>query len=371
MRVLLFTRSLDAGGAERQLVLLAKSLHSRGVPVAVMVYYGSGPFRSDLDEAGVPVLDLKKSGRWDFAAFGLRTIEAIRKYRPDVIYTFIGAHLVASALWLLIGRPPIFWGVRASQKDMSKYDSFIRTAHRLSIAMSRFARGIICNSNAGRDYIESIGYKNKNIKIISNGIDTARFRSDPNKRLSQRNYWSLKDHSPLIGVVARIDIVKDHSSFIKAAARVLNEHPNARFVCVGDGDPELLMSLKNESIQLGLSDKLIWAGHSNNPVADYSALDVLVLPSMTEGFPNVVVEAMTCGLPVVATDVGDCRRIVGDCGWIVPPKNPEALAATISEAIYALPTWSAERSRKRIQENFSVDAMVDQTLSVLDAAVKP
>jgi glycosyltransferase involved in cell wall biosynthesis len=62
---------------------------------------------------------------------------------------------------------------------------------------------------------------------------------------------------------------------------------------------------------------------------------------------------------------------VGDCGWIVPPKNPEALAATISEAIYALPTWSAERSRKRIQENFSVDAMVDQTLSVLDAAVKP
>ena len=237
--------------------------------------------------------------------------------------------------------------------------------------MSRFARGIICNSNAGRDYILSIGYENKNIKVIPNGIDTERFKYSPNKRMSQRNYWNLTDHSPLIGVVARIDFVKDHLSFIKAASRVLNDHPNTRFVCVGDGNPELLMSLKDESIQLGLSDKLIWAGHSNNPVADYSALDILVLPSMTEGFPNVIVEAMACGLPVVATNVGDCRQIVGDCGWIVPPKNPEALAATISEAIYALPTWSAERSRKRIQENFSVDAMVDQTLSVLDAAVKP
>jgi glycosyltransferase involved in cell wall biosynthesis len=122
---------------------------------------------------------------------------------------------------------------------------------------------------------------------------------------------------------------------------------------------------------LGLSEKLIWAGNSNNPVGVYSALDVLVLPSTTEGFPNVVVEAMACSLPVVVTDVGDCRRIVGDCGLIVPPKNPKALAAAIGQAIDSLPNWPAERSRKRIQENFSVGAMVDQTLSVLDAAVKP
>jgi glycosyltransferase involved in cell wall biosynthesis len=131
------------------------------------------------------------------------------------------------------------------------------------------------------------------------------------------------------------------------------------------------MNLQNEANNLGLSDKLIWAGHSNNPVGDYSALDVLVLPSTTEGFPNVVVEAMSCGLPVVATDVGDCRRIVGDCGWIVPPKDPEDLAVAIGQAIAALPNWRSERSRKRIQENFSVDAMVDQTLSVLEAAVEP
>ncbi len=369
-KILIFTRSLNAGGSERQLVLLAKSLHSLGFHVSVMVYYGDGKFCSDLVDAGVSLINLKKSGRWDLISFGLQTIREINKFKPDVIYTFIGAHLVASALWLFIGRPPVVWGVRSSQKDMSKYDSFIKNTHRLSILMSRFASGIICNSNAGRDYILSIGYKNSNIQVIANGVDTAIFNFNSNYRISRRDNWGIPDNYFLIGVVARIDFIKDHISFINAAAKVLNKTPNARFICIGDGDRQLLISLKNEANHIGLSDKIIWAGHSDNPVADYSALDVLVLPSITEGFPNVVVEAMACGLPVVATDVGDCRQIVADCGWIVPPRKPEALAAAIDQAIQALPNWPAESSRKRIEENFSVDSMVNQTLAALKAVVK-
>jgi glycosyltransferase involved in cell wall biosynthesis len=370
MRVLLFSRSLEAGGAERQLVLLAISLHGRGIPVAVMVFYGEGAFRADLDNAGITVIDLYKTGRWDLFGFGLRTVRAIRMFKPDVIYTFIGAHLVASALWALSGMIPVVWGVRFSKKDMSRYDLFTKNTHHLSILMSGFATGIICNSNAGRDYVLSIGYKNKNIYVIPNGIDTVRFKFEPAIRMKKRAYWNIPDSCLLIGVVARIDIVKNHSSFIKAAAQVSNYFPNIRFVCIGNGDAQLLISLQDEAINLGLLDKLIWSGHSDNLEADYSALDILVLPSMTEGFPNVVVEAMACGLPVVATDVGDCRQIVGDYGWIVPSNNPEALAVAIGQAIQALPSWLAHRSRKHIEDNYSVDAMVDQTLAAFNSMVK-
>jgi hypothetical protein len=103
MRVLLFARSLNAGGAERQLVVLAKSIHRQGITVAVMVFYGNGPFRSELDDVGVPVIDLKKSGRWDVIGFAYRIVQSIRHFRPDAIYSFMGANIIATFLKPLLG----------------------------------------------------------------------------------------------------------------------------------------------------------------------------------------------------------------------------------------------------------------------------
>jgi len=316
MRVLLFTRSLDTGGAERQLVLLAKTLHSRGVPVAVMVYYGNGPFRSELDDAGVAVINIGKSGRWDVIRFAFRVVQSIRQFEPDVIYSFMGANIIATCLKSFFGGAKVVWGVRSSDMDLSQYDWLSRLFDRFAIGLSRFAAAIICNSERGREHIIRQGYANSAITVIHNGIDLDRFMHTASSRQARLSGWGVPGES------------------------------------------------------LGIQHSVHWVGHSSEPFKDYSAFDVLVSSSMTEAFPNVIGEAMACGVPVVATDVGDCGRIVCDCGWIVPPKKPEALAAAIGQAIAALPNWPAQRSRKRIQENFSVDAMADQTLSVLDAAVK-
>jgi glycosyltransferase involved in cell wall biosynthesis len=370
LKVLLLTRSLNAGGAERQLVILAKSLHSRGIPVTVMVFYGDGPFRPELDEAGVQVIDLKKSGRWDVIRFAFRMVQSVREFRPDVIYSFMGANIIATCLKPLLGKTKIVWGVRSSDMDLSYYDWLSRFFDHIAISLSRFADAIICKSERGQEHIRRQGYANSAIAFIPNGIDLARFMHTASSRQARRSGWDVPEERVVLGIMARIDGMKDHTTLLEAVKRALEVHPKVRLVCVGSGDETLHERLMQQTLSLGIQYSVHWVGHSCEPVKDYSAFDVLVSSSMTEAFPNVIGEAMACGLPVVATDVGDCRRIVGDCGWIVPPKDPEALAAAIGYAIAALPNWSAEHSRKRIEENFSVDVMVDKTVEVLNSAVK-
>ena len=372
MRVLLCTRSLDAGGAERQLVLLAKSMLSRGIPIAVMVYYGNGPFRSELDNAGIQVIDLKKSGRWDVIGFAFRLIQSVRHFRPDAIYSFMGANVIVTSLSPFFGRTKIIWGIRSSNVDLTYYDWISELFDRFAIGLSRFADAIICNSERGREHILRQGYANSAITVIPNGIDFNRFMNISSSRQTRRSEFCVPEEAVVLGIMARIDAMKDHATLLEAVKRVLQIHPNVRLVCVGSGDATLQARLIQQTASLDIQESVYWAGHSSQPVQDYSAFDVLMQSSsFGEGFPNAIGEGMACGLPVVATDVGDCRRIVGDCGWVVPPKDPEALAAAIGQAIAALPTWSAEQSRKRIEENFSVDAMVDQTLIVLNVAVNP
>lgn len=370
MRILLFTRSLNAGGAERQLVLLAKELHQRGFSVAVMAFYGNGPFRSDLDDAGVPVIDLKKSGRWDLAGFLFRAITEVRKFKPDVIYTFIGAHIIASVLRPIIRSPTIVWGVRASNMDLTQYDWLSRLLDKMSVWLSSSASAVLCNSKAGLDYILMRGYRNAHFHVVENGVDIGRFEKSFAKRVSRRLEWGVSSSDFIFGIVARIDPMKDHSTFLQAANRVKSRYPDAKFVCVGGGDPVLLEKLQNLAKSLGLSGQAVWAGHSDDASADYSAFDVLVLSSITEGFPNVIVESMACGLPVVATDVGDCREIIGTHGWVVPKADPESLAQAMLEAASQAANWPAESSRNHVTQNYSVDAMVDRTLSVLRSVVK-
>lgn len=371
MKVLLFSRSLNAGGAERQLVLLAKALHARGIAVSVMVFYGDGEYRSELEAAGVPVIDLQKSGRWDVFGFGFRMVRSVRQARPDVIYSLMVANIIVVALKPLLGNTIIVWGVRSSDIDLSEYDGLTKVFDRLAVCLSRFADAVICNSERGRKHVRYQGYTNEAIHVIPNGIDIVRYSHQESSRLEKRAEWQIPEDAPVIGVMARIDAMKDHATILRAFKQVQNICANARLVCVGAGNSKLRDTLMQQTISLNLQQSVMWVGHSKDPVKEYSAFDVLVSSSLTEAFPNVIGEAMACGLPVVATDVGDCRRILGDCGWIVPSNSCEALASAIGKAIENLPMWRPERSRERVEENYGVNAMVDSTLKVLRAAVKP
>lgn len=373
-RVLFLIRSLARGGAERQLVALAVAMRRAGRDVAVACFYSGGAFQRELVEAGVPVIDLRKRGRWDVAGFLWRLFRAFRDTDPDIVHGYLTVGNLLSLLAKLVDRRTrVVWGVRSSYIDRDRYDRMSRLTFRFSRRLSRLADGIIVNSWAGAAHHASLGYPRARITVVPNGIDTQRFRFDAGGRARVRGGWNVPDGAVLVGLVGRLDPMKDHPTFLKAAATLAARDPRWRFVCIGaGGGSEYARSLATLADSLGLRDRLTWAGPQDDMPAVYSALDIAASTSYGEGFPNTVAEAMACGRPCAATDVGDSARIVGGCGTVVAARDPAAFAASL-EAMRALLADCEEGSglhalaRRRIEDGFALEALLRNSEAVFRA----
>jgi len=363
--ILLLVRSLEAGGAERQLVELARGLRNRGRKVTVAAFYKNGPLLGELEKAGVPLIDLKKSGRWDLAGFLVRAARAVRETKPDVIYSFLGgANIIASLVRKFVPPARIVWSIRASNMDLGRYDWLHGVAYWVERGLSRTADLIISNSYAGRDFAVQQGFPSDRIHIVPNGIDTDRFRPDGDLRQRQRAAWGLSEEQVAVGVLARLDPMKGHGTFLEAAARLAENRPEMRFFVVGGGPEE--DRLKRHAAKLGLGRRMRFIGPSNTPEGALNALDICCSPSeFGEGFSNSIAEAMACGVPCVVTDVGDSARIVADTGEVVPPSDPQALGEAILRLAGRLYDGRKLRARGRAADHFSVGTMVEHTLATL------
>ena len=263
------------------------------------------------------------------------------------------------------------WGIRGSACDYRCYDWGRSFSHWLGIKLSRFADGIIVNSESGRvEYIAG-GYEGSRMKVIRNGIDSERFQPDRNAGRDLRREWGIAPDAPLIGVVARLDPMKDHPTFLQAAALLARRRPEVRFVCVGDGPSGYSMELRALAGELGLEamDRLQWHPARKDVAAVYNALTILTSSSrFGEGVSNVIGEAMACGTPVVATDVGDAAIILNDQAMTVPPGCPERLVAAwetlLDEEPGALERRS-EMARERIVGEFSMARLISNTQAAL------
>jgi glycosyltransferase involved in cell wall biosynthesis len=364
MKVVFLTRELDYGGAQRQLVVLAKGLHARGHEVVVALFYSGGPLEQDLLEAGVRIRPLQKRGRWDLLPFLIRLARVMREERPEILYSYL-TDLVTVVLNPWFPSTKIVWGIRSSEMDLSRYDWLMRISAKLTFRLSRFADAVIANSRAGRGYHIAQGYPREKVVVIPNGIDTQRFRPDLEERRHVRSEWGIQDHERVIGIVGRLDPMKDHPTFLQAASLLAQERNHLRFVCVGEGPAEYRDSLHQLTRSLKLTEYVIWSGGRSDMPSVFNALDLLVSSSLFgEGFSNVIAEAMTCGVTCVVTDVGDSRLIVGDTGEVVPPHDPVALMKAIEKLLDRRPHTPAQ-IRRRIVEQFSVEKLVVDTEQVL------
>ena len=368
-RVMFLVRSFDRGGAERQLVTLLLGLQRRGWPVSVACFYAGGPLQADLDVVGVPVFDLRKHGRWDVLGFLWRLGRQVRKTRPTILHGYLPVpNVLAVLLRFLNPGMKVVWGVRASNMDLSRYDLLSRFSYGFESRCSRWADLVISNSEAGAQTRIAQGFPAATMRVIPNGIDTERFRFDAAGRERLRQEWGVSDTAVLVGLVGRLDPMKDHSTFLKAAALLSSRNPIWHFVCVGDGPVGYREELVALAAELGLEERLSWAGSRDDMAAVYSALDIASSSSYGEGFSNVVAEAMACGRPCVVTDVGDSARIVGNTGIVVPPRDPPALAAGIERLQVRLETED-ETLRKaacvRIKQEFGMAALTERTASAL------
>ncbi len=362
-RILFLIRSLGRGGAERQLVALATGLRRAGWDVAVACFYGGGAFQRDLRQADVAVIDLGKRGRWDTAGFLRRLWRTLREHDPDLVHGYLTVGNLLSLLARFASRHTrIAWGVRSSYIDRDRYDWLSRLTFRLSCRLARFADLIVFNSEAGAAHHAALGYPRERIRVVPNGIDTQRFRFDAAGRARLRKAWNIPDHAVLVGLVGRLDAMKDHPVFLEAAAMLAARDPRWRFVCVGGGGGSAYAgTLAARAAELGLHDRLVWAGPQDDMPAVYSALDIAASTSYGEGFPNTVAEAMACGRPCVVTDVGDSARIVGACGAVVEPRNPAAFAEGVERTLHAVENTDGRlhaMARARIVENFALESLL-------------
>ena len=328
--VLHLITGLDAGGAETTLTRVVTQLDPQRHRSVVVSMTGPGALGRVLSDAGIELFSLgMRRGLPDTR--GLTRFAAIlRQVRPDIVQTWLYhadllglvSRLATRARWRL------FWNVRCA--DMVGFAAL----RRLLAWSSRIPELVVVNSLAGLRFHRELGYAPRRWVYIPNGCDTAAFRFDEKSRRMLRAQWAISEQEVVIGLSARYDPMKDHDNFLDAAALLAARGCEAIFVVVGPGADPVNQSLVDAIARRGLGDRVRLLGHRDDMARVYSAFDIATLTSAYgEGCPNVLIEAMACGLPCAATDCGDAAELLGPNGRIVQRRDPEALAAAWNQLI--------------------------------------
>ncbi|OIO02740.1 MAG: hypothetical protein AUJ49_05715 [Desulfovibrionaceae bacterium CG1_02_65_16] len=395
MRILLSIPSLARGGAERQFAALAAGLAARGHQVTAVTLGPADCDTADCNTAtsntadsdtarprqanantadfcaqlgGARLVPLGKASRLDTPRVAATLASLLRREAPAVHYAFLPSCCVLGGLLSpFFPHVRLVMGVRAS--NLSGLPAASRLLLALEARLSRRARLVIANSRAGLNDVLARGFALARAAVVPNGIDMRHFRPDKAMGAPLRREWGADEARPLIGLVARLDPMKDHTTFLLAAAQLAARRPDARFVCVGAGPEAYARGLRRRAEALGLAERLAWAGARADMPAVYNALDVLCLSSACgEGFPNALAEALACGVPCVATNVGDAALVLGDIGAVAPPGDAAALAdaldAMLERAQRAGPALAAT-CRERVTREFSLARMVEATEALL------
>lgn len=367
MKIMFLIRSLGPGGAERQLVNLAKGLRQLKHNVLVVTFYSGEWLEDELTDAGVTLWTLNKRGRWDVARSAFKLVRLVQKERPTILHSYLStANLLALLPKVFYPSLRVVWGVRASNVDFAVYDWFSKFSFQCECLLSKAADLIISNSHVGREYHLTHGFPDKNMIVIHNGIDIDSFKRDEKEGERVRQAWGLVKEDVVIGHVGRLDPMKDHPTFLRAVALLVKERPNIWIVCVGEGSSDYREELRSLANRLGLANRIIWAGCRRDMPAVYNAFDVAVSSSRWgEGLSNVIAEAMACEVPCVATDVGDTAFLVGTFGVIVKAGDPNLLAQGIRSALTNESKKGSKSLRERVTSNFGVDNCINLSHQIL------
>ena len=324
--------SLDVGGAETMLARLVAGDGAGSVSHSVVSLKPGGALRASVEADGIVVRDLG-IGRKRGAVGGLlRLAGLIKTTRPAVVHSWLyHADLLATLALALSGRrraTRLVWGIRCSDMDVRRYARCTRYTLKLLRFLSSRTDLVLCNSEAGRAAHERLGYRPPRWRVVPNGLDLERFRPLSDERAAIRADLRLSDENFVVGICARVDPMKDHENFVKASVLFAEAAPEARFILIGAGTDEPGSALDRAIAASGIGSRFVRLGPRRDICRLHAALDIATLSSaFGEGFPNVLAEAMACGVPCVTTDVGDSAAIVGDTGLVVPPRNPAKLAA--------------------------------------------
>lgn len=355
---------LSSGGAERMLTRLVTHGASANGDVhhTVISMMDEGFFGDKIKRAGVPLITLGMERSRPSLGGLLRLIKVLKQEKPDVLQTWLyHADLMGSIAARFAGGARVAWNLRCSDMDMQRYSRLSKAVLWLLAWLSATVDAIAVNSRAGRRVHEDLGYRPPRWDLIPNGFDLNDFRPDEGRRRAFRAEILAADDQLVVAMVARLDPMKDHTTFLDAARNIAGAVPGVVFVVVGEGCEDSGVLAREVAVR-GLEGCVRLLGRRTDVANILPGFDVSVLSSaFGEGFPNVIGEAMASGVPVVATDVGDSRVIVGDTGEVVAPRNAQALAMAIVHMAKMSRDERAQlghMARARIVQNYALDTVI-------------
>ena len=364
MKVLHLITGLNVGGAEN---MLAKLIENDPSPQSqhVLSLLEPGPLANRIESAGANVATLGMKRGLPTLPAALRLARYVRSLEPDILHGWMyHGNLAASFASSLSRKPtPVIWNVRHSLGDEKKETARTRALLALSRRLSHRPRAIVYNSFASASQHETYGFSSNRRIVIPNGFDCSLFQPDEAARLRLEKAFDIPAGKQIVGCVARLHPMKGHKTLVSAAITAHERGEPFHLLLVGHGlnDPpgdlgELLAKLPPEHVT---------TSEARLDVADWlPGLDVLAVPSgWGEAFPNIIGEALASGVPVVTTDVGDSRIIVGSAGETVAPDNPLAMADAIARILQLAPEERAALTREgrdRIVQKYSLDAITDR-----------
>lgn len=357
---------LGDGGAEGVLTRLC--LLSKNLEHEVVSLIDAGKYGEVLVAAGIKVHYLKMNPARPNPLKLIKLISIIRESKPSVVQTWMyHADLLGGIAAKLAGVKRIIWGVRHSTLDKGNAKrSTIYVAWLLAKLSYFIPDKIVCCARKALEVHSDLGYDKSKLILIPNGYDLESLRHDPEAGFRIRKELCISKDSFLIGKVGRYDPFKDHSNLLKALSIIKNSGIEFTCLLVGNRLTTENKLLTKEIADLGLIDCIQLVGQRADIPAIMNALDLHVLASSSEAFPNVLAEAMACGVVCVSTDVGDAKEILNEPNLICSPKNPEMLSELIIKAKYLWANdkqrWSEFKQRNidRIIGQYSIASMVRQ-----------
>jgi len=351
---------LGAGGAESMLYKLVSASRDE-LGHSVVSLTGAGTFGCKLEADGVPVACLGMRPGQPSAIAVARLARILRRERPDVIQSWMYHANLLAGVAAIGSRIPVVWGLHHTDVDPRHAK---RLTHWTRLLCARLSAAlpvrIVCCAESARESHASLGYRADRMVVIPNGFVLDRFSPDAHARDRVRQELSVPAAASLVGLVARVHPDKDHENFFAAASIVAQANRDALFLLAGDGAVPSNPLLSSWIDAHGLRSRVRLLGPRSDVPRLLAALDVLASSSRSEGFPQVLGEAMLCGVPCAATDCGDSREIVGPTGRIVRPRDPAALAGAILDLLALSPGVRAamgSAASQRIAERYDIVAI--------------
>jgi glycosyltransferase involved in cell wall biosynthesis len=363
VRVVHIINSLTFGGAEAMLCnLLTRTDRDRFEPHVVSLI-DDLKLAAPILNAGIPLQVMGMRPGLPNPSGPAKLVRHLRRLRPEIVQTWMDhSNLIGGVAARAVPGTKVIWGIHHSHhvRGLTKRSTLLTVWACGKLSSLVPSRIVCCSQHAQKLYVRD-GFAADRMLVIPNGFNTELFHPNADARLQIRRELGIDGKAILIGLVARFDPLKDHANFIAAAGLLNKEFADVHFLMCGDGVDNNNAALMGQIAALGIGARCHLLGQRRDVAKIHVSLDIATSSSISEAFPLAVGEAMACGVPCVATDVGDSRMMIGDTGRIVPASESPALAAGWAEMlkmdVLARLRLGTE-ARRRVRELFDLEAVV-------------